>query len=99
MTVYIIARMTIHDRDEYNKYDAGFMEVFNQYDGTLLSVDEDPKVLEGTFSPTRSILISFPSEEAAMAWMKSDGYQAIVGHRLNASEGEVILAKGFNGAP
>ena len=47
MSVYINAQITIHDREAYNKYEAGFMEIFNAYGGTLLAVEEAPTVLEG----------------------------------------------------
>ncbi len=93
MSVYIIAEFQIHDRSEYDKYDAGFMDVFEQYDGRLLSVDEQPTVLEGDWLSTRSVLIEFPSEDGAMAWMTSAAYKAIVGHRLAGSTGRARLVK------
>lgn len=93
MTVYIIAQMKIHDRAEYDRYDAGFMEVFEKFDGKLLSVDEEPQLLEGDWTATRSILIEFPSKESAFAWMRSDDYQAIAKHRLAASTGTAIMVK------
>ena len=39
MSVYIIARFKIHDRNEYDRYSAGFPAVFQQFDGTMLSID------------------------------------------------------------
>lgn len=95
MTVYIIAEFNIHTRESYDKYDALFMDVFDKFDGTLLSVDEDPRALEGEWSATRSVLISFPSEESAGAWMTSEAYQEIAQHRLNASTGRARLVKGY----
>lgn len=91
MTVYIIAEMKIHDRAEYDKYDAKFMDVFNQFEGELLSVDENPTVMEGEWSSTRSILIAFPSAEKATAWVGSDAYRAIAGHRTQASTGKARM--------
>ncbi|MEM9724073.1 MAG: DUF1330 domain-containing protein [Pseudomonadota bacterium] len=86
MTVYIIAEVKIHDRSEYDRYDDGFMEVFEKYEGSLLSVDEAPTVLEGeAWGSTRSVLMSFPSAEAASAWAQSPEYQAIAKHRLAGS--------------
>ena len=35
MSVYIIARFKIHDRGEYDKYSAGFSEVFKKFDGMM----------------------------------------------------------------
>ena len=44
MTVYIIARFKIHDRAGYDRYQENFLDVFEPYGGTMLSVDEE-KVL------------------------------------------------------
>ena len=93
MTVYIIARFKIHDRAGYNRYDENFMEVFEPFGGTMLSVDEEPVVLQGEFDFTRSVLIEFPSPENAMAWMSSPEYQDIAKHRLEASVGNAIMVK------
>ena len=97
MTVYTIARITIEDRDEYAKYEAGFMDIFQKYDGTLLSVDEAPEVLEGEWSATRSVLISFPTKQAMKDWYNSEEYQALAKHRFAASNGEVLVVAGLDG--
>ena len=48
LSVYILAKIDITDRQVYAKYEEGFMAIFKRYGGRLLSVDEDPMVLEGT---------------------------------------------------
>ncbi|MEO1043985.1 MAG: DUF1330 domain-containing protein [Pseudomonadota bacterium] len=96
MTVYIITRLNIHDRDSYDRYQDGFMEVFEKFDGTLLSVDEEPTVLQGEFAATRSVLIEFPSRKQAMAWMTSPEYQAIAKHRIAGSTGDTIMVKALD---
>ena len=95
MSVYIIARFKIHDRSEYDKYSAGFSDVFKRFDGKMLSVDEDPMVLEGEWDDTRSVIIEFPSEKSALAWMTSDDYEAIAKHRNAGSTVNSILVKGL----
>ena len=47
MSVYLIAQINIHDRDRYGQYEVGFMEIFAQYGGEMLAVEESPTVLEG----------------------------------------------------
>jgi len=96
MTVYVIAQLTIHDRDGYSRYEDGFMEVFEKFDGTMLSVDEEPMVLEGQFTATRSVLIEFPTQEQALTWMQSPEYKAIARHRVAASVANSILVRGFD---
>ncbi len=95
MSVYIIARFKIHDRNEYDKYEAGFVEVFKKFDGKMLSVDENPTVLMGDWDDTRSVIIEFPSKKSALAWMTSDGYQAISKHRNAGSTANSILVEGL----
>jgi len=97
MAVYLIAQILIHDRAEYDKYEAGFMDVWEKFDGKLLSVDDEPRVLEGEFEATRSVLLEFPTKEAAFAWAASDEYQAIAKHRHAASITNSIMVK--SGAP
>lgn len=93
MTVYILSRLTIHDRVEYEKYEDQFEEVFSRFDGKLLSVDEEPLVLAGEWEATRSVVIEFPSKESAFAWMQSEDYQAISKHRNAGSTLSSILVK------
>lgn len=91
MSVYMISRMHIHDRDEYQKYADQFMDVFEKFDGKLLSVDDDPKVVAGDWSASRSVLMEFPDKAAWRAWITSPEYQEISKHRIIASEAEAIL--------
>lgn len=97
MSVYIIARFKIHDREAYDKYDEAFFGVFHKFDGKLLSVDEEPVVLSGAFDFTRSVLIEFPNKAAAMAWASSPEYLAIAKFREAGSTGEVIMVRSFDG--
>ena len=94
MTVYLVAQLDIHDRETYAKYGSAFMDVFNPYGGRLLSVEEAPEVMEGSWSYTRTVLLEFPSEEQAHAWYRSADYQAIATHRRAASTANVVLIRG-----
>jgi uncharacterized protein (DUF1330 family) len=58
MSVYLIAQINIHNRTTYAKYASGFMEIFTRYSGRILSVDEAPKVIEGEWRYTRTVLLS-----------------------------------------
>ena len=93
MTVYILSRLTITDRAEYQKYEDQFEAIFANFDGKLLSVDEEPLVIAGDWEATRSVLIEFPSQESAFAWMQSDAYQAISKHRNAGSTLSSIMVE------
>jgi uncharacterized protein (DUF1330 family) len=93
MSVYILSRLTIHDRAEYEKYENQFDEIFAHFNGKLLSVDEDPLVLAGEWEATRSVVIEFPTKKDAITWMQSDEYQRISKHRNAGSTLSSILVK------
>ena len=93
MTVYILSRLTIHDRTEYEKYENQFEEVFANFNGKLLSVDENPLVLAGEWEATRSVLMEFPCKKDALAWMQSPAYQRISKHRDAGSTLSSILVE------
>ena len=94
MPVYLIAQLNIHDRATYAKYGSGFMEIFSRYGGRLLSVDEAPKVIEGEWGYTRTVLLEFPSEAQALSWYQSAEYQDLAQHRRAASEANLVLIQG-----
>ena len=95
MSVYVIANISIDDREEYGRYEAGFLDVFAKFDGTLLAVDEAQRCLEGEWPHSRTVLIEFPTDEAVHAFFDSDGYRAIVGHRHAAARSDIAIVSGF----
>lgn len=96
MTVYIVATITIHDRERYARYGEGFMAIFSRHAGQLLAVDEAPEVLEGDWPFTRTVLVSFPDAGAARAWYASAEYQALAQHRFAASIANVAMVSGLD---
>lgn len=95
MAVYLVAQIEITDTKRYAQYGAGFLEIFSRYDGKLLSVDEAPAELEGSWPFTRTVLIEFPSETQARAWYDSAEYQALAQHRYASSAANIVIIKGF----
>lgn len=95
MPVYMISRMAIHDRVEYDKYEERFMSVFEKFDGTMLSVDEEPQIVSGEWKATRSVLIEFPTKPQLFAWLTSPEYQEIGKFRDAGSTAEAIIVKGL----
>jgi len=87
--------MTIHDRAEYDKYEEQFFDIFAKFDGKMLSVDEEPQVVAGEWTATRSVLIEFPDKPKLFAWLASPEYQAIGKHRDAGSTAEAIIVNGL----
>lgn len=93
MSVYIIAQIQIHDRVRYEKYQEGFLDVFAAHAGELLVVSEDPVVVEGEWPFTRTVVLRFPSAEAARRWYESPAYQEIAQHRFAGATTNAVLVE------
>jgi uncharacterized protein (DUF1330 family) len=95
MPVYVVVELTISDRAEYARYEAGFMPIWQKYRGELLAVEEQPSVLEGEWPHTRTVLLRFPDAAEAERWYRSPEYQALAQHRWNASRANIALLNGL----
>ena len=71
------------------------MPIFEKYQGELLTVDETPTVLEGSWPETRTVIARFKDKETALRWYKSEEYQELVQYRLQASTADVIITQGI----
>jgi len=95
VSVYVVAEISITDRTEYARYEAGFMPIWQKYRGELLAVDEKPMVLEGEWRHTRTVLLRFPDAAEAERWYRSPEYQALAQHRWKGSRANVALLSGL----
>lgn len=95
MTVYVIVQLKMIDRAAYDRYQARFFDVFRKFGGRLLSADEQPAVLEGTWDRDKVVLMSFPDEAAFRAWSDSSEYVEISKDRKAGAQAIVLLVKGF----
>jgi len=95
MPVYGVALIDIVDREGYGKYEAGFMAVFEKFEGKLLAVEEEPVTKEGAWPAKRTVLLEFPSQEAFDRWYHSAEYQGLSKLRLSASKGNFAALRGL----
>jgi uncharacterized protein (DUF1330 family) len=96
MDYYFAGNIRIHNPDNYQKYLEKVDEIFEKYNGVYLAVDETPLVLEGKWNYSKAVLIRFPSKEDFEKWYYSDDYQKILKFRLEGSESDSILIRGFD---
>ena len=96
MKHYFVAQIRINDPDEYEKYLERFDDIFSQYKGEYLAIDESPLLLEGAWNYTKSVLVKFNSKLDFEDWYYSIDYQSILKHRLKAAKCDTILIEGVD---
>lgn len=85
MSCYFMALIDIHDPAEYEQYLAGFDDVFEQYEGQVLAVEDEPRILEGNWPAERTVLIRFPREIDLQMWYESPDYRKLAEHRKRSA--------------
>jgi uncharacterized protein (DUF1330 family) len=93
---YWIARMTVNDPAEYQKYLAGAGPCFQKYGAKFIIRGGKSEAVEGPGRP-RNIVIEFDSFDQAMACFKDPAYQEAAKFRHAAAEGEIVVVEGFDG--
>jgi uncharacterized protein (DUF1330 family) len=98
VAAYVIAQFDLHDIDSYYEYASKIFETLKPYGGRILAAN-DAEVREGSIPHLRTVVGEFPSLEQARAWYESEGYQAIIGLRRNASTGHLFMVEGLTMPP
>ena len=96
MNAFIIAKVNIHDPVGFKEYESAFAALFGAYKAEVLVVDDAPRILEGQWPATRTVVIRFDDEAEAVRWYFSDQYKAAMKIRHGASTADMILAKGLS---
>lgn len=94
MSAYLIANYKITNPEAYEAYVAAVGSTLQEHGAKPLVADYKSEVIEGTPSSV-TIVLSFPSKEAARTWYNSPDYQAIIHHRLDNTEGFLVFADEF----
>ena len=92
---YWIAHGIVHDTAQYDKYRQANGPVFAEYGARFLVRGGDQQVVEGKAKP-RTVVIEFPSYEAAKACYESDGYKAAKALREAVSASDLVIVEGYD---
>lgn len=96
--VYMIAQIQIEDHEKYfDEYGAGVVPIILSAGGKILVATANVENLEGEWSGNWTVVVEFPSEEAALTdWYNSDAYVEVHKLRLAASSAtNMVVAPAF----
>jgi uncharacterized protein (DUF1330 family) len=89
---YVVADIEITDPDSYEQYKPLAAQSIKQYGGKVVARGGPIELLEGSWKPSRLVILEFESADAAHRWHNSPEYGAAKGIRQQASRSNVILA-------
>jgi uncharacterized protein (DUF1330 family) len=96
MAAYFIAQYVVNNPELYAEYQAGAGPTIQAAGAELVSFDVAAETVEGTPPGPQTVIIKFESTEAAKAWYESAEYQAVVGKRLEATDGFAVISQDMN---
>jgi uncharacterized protein (DUF1330 family) len=93
---YWIGHVDITDPEGYKPYMAANAMPFGEYGGRFLVRGGAREVVEGKVRG-RTVLLEFPSYQAALDCYRSDGYQAAAALRKGKAELDLVIIEGYDG--
>jgi uncharacterized protein (DUF1330 family) len=94
MSAYLIAVETVHDEAMFAEYRKQIVATLEAFGGRFVARGGKLTVLEGEWQHPRTVIIEFPSRDAAEGWYKSADYQKIIGLRLKSTSGNLVILDG-----
>ena len=86
MTTYLIAHLSVRDRDAFREYERGVMRTIKPHKGWVLAAGPGERA-DGAEPRNHNVIIRFPTLAAARAWWESGAYREIVPIRLQHAPG------------
>ena len=93
---YWIANNIVHDPEGYEAYKAANAAPFAKYNARFLVRGGQQEGVEGDVNP-RTVVIEFPSYQAAVDCYNDPAYQAAKEIRDPISEGRLLIVEGYDG--
>ena len=93
---YWIVRADVTEPEGYKAYMAADMAPIGKYGGRFLVRGGASELFEGT-GRSRSVVLEFPSYEAALACYRSPEYQAAAALRKGKAEFDLLVVEGYEG--
>lgn len=92
---YAIFIENIHDPEGIAPYGQAAGATVYGSGGSVVVAGQPAEVIEGEWYGNQTVILEFPSVEAAQAWYRSPEYQAVVGIRHAAANTNAIIIGGF----
>ena len=92
---YAIFTEQVNDAETMGSYVEAVLPTIFAAGGTVVVAGPAESVLEGDWHGDQTVILEFPSVEAAHAWYDSPEYQSIIGQRHVAADSNAVIIGGF----
>jgi uncharacterized protein (DUF1330 family) len=96
MPAYLIVQITVRDAATYERYKDLAPPSIAAYGGRYIARGGATETLEGTWRPTRLVILEFPTMERAREWWRSPEYAVAKALRQTSADTEMVLIDGLS---
>jgi uncharacterized protein (DUF1330 family) len=94
MAAYLIAMVSVHDTEKYQRYMALATQASQEHGGKYLVRGGDKDITEGSFPGERVVVVEFESRAKAHVFYNSATYQAGKQARAGAADFNMMIVDG-----
>jgi len=94
VAAYLIAEHTISNAARFEEYRSKVAPIIERFGGRYLTRAGSHEILDGTWRPTRVVVIEFPDMAALKSWYDSPEYQPLIAIRREAATDVLIAIEG-----
>ena len=94
MTVYAIVNTNLKNPEPYEEYKAKVGPAVAQFGGRYLVRGGDHSIIEGSWHPTRIVMLEFSTREDFDKFYHSPEYQAVIGIRHANADTDMVVVEG-----
>src|SRR5918998_6739739 len=98
MPAYLVVQVTVRDAAAYARYRELVPPTLAAYGGRYLARGGSTETLEGTWRPTRLVILEFPTVARAREWWSSPEYAPAKALRQRCADTEMVLLDGLSAA-
>ena len=99
MTAFIVVDISVENAKTYDQYKLLAPPSIAKYGGRYVARGGKTEVLEGSWQPSRLVILEFPSMERAQSWWSSAEYAEAKALRQRSASTKMVLIEGLEGAP
>src|SRR5512142_1610812 len=98
MIYVVLTAISIDDPEALQPYIAKVKDVVDLHGGAYLAIDDHPVTVEGQWRFARTVIMTFPTMQAARKWYDSPEYRAILPIRLQSMQANLVFVRGLDEA-
>ena len=95
MPAYVIANVNVQDAATFEEYRKQVPATIAKHGGRYLARGGRVERVEGSWNPTRLVVLEFPSMDQARRWYDSEEYRGPKALRMKCAMTEVVLVEGL----